>query len=349
MVRRGKDAHPWSAGRGEMAEERLLDLLLPPARTGRLRPRPTRAGRCRKRGRSLRAGALRDGSRWTTGPSKSRSRSERCRWSDLMGGHGMGGDAGIISRRCWETSCRSAPAAARSRCTRPAASLTQEEGGQSWWTRKEVTSSEAVSPRVENSGIVFLDEVEQDRRTGKGSAGPRTCPRRRGPTGPACPIVGRLHGEHGKLRPRGGRTHILFIRGGRLHVAKPSDLIPELQGRFPLRVELTSLTQRDFVRISDGSRKTRLDQAVQPLSSPTEGRGSLAFTAGCGRRDCPGSPRRSTRRPRIIGRSPTVHDHGALAGRGLLRGPTTWQGCGSRFAADQVRKQLDEHCPPIRT
>ena len=98
--------------------------------------------------------------------------------------------------------------------------------------------------RVENHGIVFLDEIDK-------VAGERN------PTGPdvsregvqrdLLPIV-----EGATVQTRYGyvRTdHVLFVAAGAFHVAKPSDLIPELQGRFPIRVELESLTEADFVRI----------------------------------------------------------------------------------------------------
>jgi ATP-dependent HslUV protease ATP-binding subunit HslU len=69
--------------------------------------------------------------------------------------------------------------------------------------------------------------------------------------------------------------HILFIAAGAFHVAKPSDLIPELQGRFPLRVELTSLTERDFVRILTEPENALIKQYTALLA--TEGV-ELAFT-----------------------------------------------------------------------
>jgi ATP-dependent HslUV protease ATP-binding subunit HslU len=98
--------------------------------------------------------------------------------------------------------------------------------------------------RVERSGIIFLDEI--DKIAGReGSHGPDVS--REGVQRDILPIV-----EGTTVNTRYGfvRTdHILFIAAGAFHVSKPSDLIPELQGRFPIRVELKSLTEADFIRI----------------------------------------------------------------------------------------------------
>src|SRR5438874_8388015 len=103
--------------------------------------------------------------------------------------------------------------------------------------------SEALD-RVENHGIIFIDEL--DKIAGeRGSVGPDVS--REGVQRDLLPIV-----EGSTVQTRYGyvRTdHILFIAAGAFHVSKPSDLIPELQGRFPIRVELEPLTEADFVRI----------------------------------------------------------------------------------------------------
>jgi ATP-dependent HslUV protease ATP-binding subunit HslU len=98
--------------------------------------------------------------------------------------------------------------------------------------------------RVENSGIVFLDEI--DKIAGReGGHGPDVS--REGVQRDILPIVEgtTVNTRYGMVRT----DHILFIAAGAFHVSKPSDLIPELQGRFPIRVELQSLTMDDFVRI----------------------------------------------------------------------------------------------------
>jgi len=98
--------------------------------------------------------------------------------------------------------------------------------------------------RVENHGIIFIDEI--DKIAGeRGTVGPDVS--REGVQRDLLPIV-----EGSTVQTRYGfvRTdHVLFIAAGAFHVAKPSDLIPELQGRFPIRVELSPLTEEDFVRI----------------------------------------------------------------------------------------------------
>ena len=98
--------------------------------------------------------------------------------------------------------------------------------------------------RVEDSGIIFLDEI--DKIAGReGGHGPDVS--REGVQRDILPIV---EGTNVSTRYGMVRTdHILFIAAGAFHVSKPSDLIPELQGRFPIRVELQSLTMEDFVRI----------------------------------------------------------------------------------------------------
>ncbi|HEY3397134.1 MAG TPA: ATP-dependent protease ATPase subunit HslU [Armatimonadota bacterium] len=104
-------------------------------------------------------------------------------------------------------------------------------------------SREAVE-RVEESGIVFLDEL--DKVAGR-EAGGGPDVSREGVQRDILPIV-----EGSTVMTKYGpvdTSHILFIAAGAFHVSKPSDLIPELQGRFPLRVELTSLTEEDFARI----------------------------------------------------------------------------------------------------
>jgi len=103
--------------------------------------------------------------------------------------------------------------------------------------------SEAIQ-RVENSGIIFIDEI--DKIAGERSPhGPDVS--REGVQRDLLPIVegSSVPTKYGMVKTE----HILFIAAGAFHSCKPSDLIPELQGRFPIRVELSSLTEDDFVRI----------------------------------------------------------------------------------------------------
>jgi len=118
--------------------------------------------------------------------------------------------------------------------------------------------------RVERSGIIFLDEIDKisGRETGHGPDVSREGVQR-----DILPIV-----EGTTVNTRYGfvRTdHILFIAAGAFHVSKPSDLIPELQGRFPIRVELQSLTEQDFIRILKEPKNALVRQYVALLE--TEG------------------------------------------------------------------------------
>src|SRR6202451_464101 len=119
--------------------------------------------------------------------------------------------------------------------------------------------------RVENSGIIFLDEIDKIAGRESGHGGPDVS--REGVQRDILPIVEgtTVNTRYGMVRT----DHILFIAAGAFHVSKPSDLIPELQGRFPIRVELQSLTVEDFVRI-----------LTEPKSSLTKQYTALLETEG---------------------------------------------------------------------
>jgi ATP-dependent HslUV protease ATP-binding subunit HslU len=104
---------------------------------------------------------------------------------------------------------------------------------------------EAIA-RAENSGIIFIDEIDKIASgSKKGGGGPDVS--REGVQRDLLPIVEgcTVNTKHGVIKT----DHVLFIAAGAFHMSKPSDLIPELQGRFPIRVELTNLTKEDFIRI----------------------------------------------------------------------------------------------------
>jgi ATP-dependent HslUV protease ATP-binding subunit HslU len=124
--------------------------------------------------------------------------------------------------------------------------------------------------RVEDSGMVFLDEI--DKIAGReGSHGPDVS--REGVQRDILPIVEgtTVNTKYGMV----STDHILFIAAGAFHVSKPSDLIPELQGRFPIRVELHSLTVNDFIRILTEPKSSLVKQSTALLE--TEGL-KLEFT-----------------------------------------------------------------------
>lgn len=100
--------------------------------------------------------------------------------------------------------------------------------------------------RAEDSGIIFIDEIDKIASGNrKGGGGPDVS--REGVQRDLLPIVegSTVNTKHGIIKT----DHVLFIAAGAFHIAKPSDLIPELQGRFPIRVELNNLTKEDFIRI----------------------------------------------------------------------------------------------------
>jgi ATP-dependent HslUV protease ATP-binding subunit HslU len=120
--------------------------------------------------------------------------------------------------------------------------LTQEEAGK--LIDMEKVTKEAIE-RVEQTGIVFLDEIDKVASRGGQGHGPDIS--REGVQRDLLPIVegSTVNTKHGPVQTE----HILFIAAGAFHIAKPSDLIPELQGRFPIRVELESLGKEEFIRI----------------------------------------------------------------------------------------------------
>jgi ATP-dependent HslUV protease ATP-binding subunit HslU len=139
--------------------------------------------------------------------------------------------------------------------------LTQEEEGRLLDMDQVVR---VAVERVEDSGIVFLDEI--DKIAGReGGHGPDIS--REGVQRDILPIVEgtTVNTKYGMV----ATDHILFVAAGAFHVSKPSDLIPELQGRFPIRVELKALTVEDFLRILTEPRASLVKQAVALLE--TEG------------------------------------------------------------------------------
>ncbi|TCS93164.1 ATP-dependent protease ATPase subunit HslU [Hazenella coriacea] len=138
--------------------------------------------------------------------------------------------------------------------------LTQQEG-QKLIDMDQVTQD--ALDRVEQSGIIFLDEI--DKIAGKDRQGPDVS--REGVQRDILPIVegSTVITKYGPVKT----DHVLFIAAGAFHVAKPSDLIPELQGRFPIRVELKDLTAEDFVRILTEPKSALIKQYTALLE--TEG------------------------------------------------------------------------------
>jgi ATP-dependent HslUV protease ATP-binding subunit HslU len=138
----------------------------------------------------------------------------------------------------------------------------------------ESVSRTAVQ-RVEQAGIIFVDEIDKiaSRDGAGGGHGPDVS--REGVQRDILPIVEgtTVNTKYGMVRT----DHILFIAAGAFHVSKPSDLIPELQGRFPIRVELEPLTRDDFVRILTEPRNALVKQYVALLGTEDL---TVTFTPG---------------------------------------------------------------------
>ena len=119
---------------------------------------------------------------------------------------------------------------------------------------KESLKTEALN-RCENGGIIFLDEID---KIATGSNNKNQDPSKEGVQRDLLPIVegSSVHTKYGQVKT----DHILFIAAGAFHVSKPSDLLPELQGRFPLRVELSPLEEADLYKILTNTKNSLLRQ-----------------------------------------------------------------------------------------
>jgi len=149
-------------------------------------------------------------------------------------------------------------------------SLTGEESAK--LVDIEKVSREAID-RVEQTGIIFLDEIDKVAGRESGKGGPDVS--REGVQRDLLPIIegSQVNTKHGIVRT----DHILFIAAGAFHVTTVNDLIPELQGRFPIRVSLNALTRGDFVRILTEPKVSLTRQYTELLG--TEGI-SLSFSEG---------------------------------------------------------------------
>jgi len=134
------------------------------------------------------------------------------------------------------------------------------------------TVNRAAIEAVEQNGIVFLDEIDKIVGERSGS-GPGPDVSREGVQRDILPIVegSTVQTKYGLVRT----DHMLFVAAGAFHVAKPADMIPELQGRFPIRVELKSLGEEDFVRILQEPKNALVHQYTALVE--TEG-ATLEFT-----------------------------------------------------------------------
>jgi ATP-dependent HslUV protease ATP-binding subunit HslU len=138
--------------------------------------------------------------------------------------------------------------------------LTQEESQK--LIDMDNVIKEAVD-KVQNSGIVFIDEIDKITSNSGRQSGPDVS--REGVQRDLLPIVegSTVITKYGPVKT----DHILFIASGAFHISKPSDLIPELQGRFPIRVELNSLNEEDFYKILTQPENALIKQYIELLRS----------------------------------------------------------------------------------
>ncbi len=237
---------------GEAAEEKLLDILLPLQSTGSLPGgAATTAAREKLRDR-LRRGDL--DSREVELPVQTPKIMPMIEVMSPMGGGAME----EIGQNLREMLGNVFPQGRRDRKVRVPEALrllTQEEAGKI--VDPEEVNKAAVN-LVEQSGIVFLDEI--DKIAGRGAPGQGPDVSREGVQRDILPIVegSTVSTKYGMVRT----DHILFIAAGAFHISKPSDLIPELQGRFPIRVELDPLTEDDFYQILTQTQNSLAKQYV---------------------------------------------------------------------------------------
>ncbi len=240
------------------AEDRLLDLLLPhrsaePFSSGTLEqvsPDASRESTLEKLRAQLRAGRLDDRI------VELETQAQSMPFVEILSGQGME-EMGIQLKDMLSNVMPTKTRRRRVRVAEARRLLAQEEA------QKLVDMEEVVAQavrRVENSGIIFLDEL--DKVAGReGGQGPDVS--REGVQRDLLPIVegSAVTTKYGIVRT----DHVLFIAAGAFHVAKPSDLIPELQGRFPIRVELEPLTREDFIRILTEPENALIRQYVELL------------------------------------------------------------------------------------
>jgi ATP-dependent HslUV protease ATP-binding subunit HslU len=271
MVRAEKSEHVQEKAQ-HAAEERLLDLLLPPTRpagpgedAAALRDQ---ASRTRERMREQ----LREG-RLAERVVEIDVRDNGMPSFEIIQGSSVE-EIGVNLKDMMGNMFQGRTKTRRLKVPEALAALVAEE--QNKLVDMESVSRTAVQ-RVEQAGIIFIDEIDKiasrDSSGGGGAHGPDVS--REGVQRDILPIVEgtTVNTKHGMVKT----DHILFIAAGAFHVSKPSDLIPELQGRFPIRVELEPLTRDDFVRILTEPRNALVKQYVALLGTEEL---TLTFTPG---------------------------------------------------------------------
>jgi ATP-dependent HslUV protease ATP-binding subunit HslU len=228
----------------DLAEERLLDCLLPPAAVAPSEPfdqdRAMREREAQKTTREKLRALLREGRLDDRTVEIETSEQQRMPVVEILSSSGVE-DMDMNLKDVFSSIFPKKTRKRKVKVPEAAEALTQEE------TQRLIDMDRVVKEaveRVEQSGIVFIDEI--DKIAGR-QTGPTPDISREGVQRDLLPIVegSTVNTKYGMVKT----DHVLFIASGAFHVAKPSDLIPEFQGRFPIRVELEPLGESDFVRI----------------------------------------------------------------------------------------------------
>jgi len=238
----------------EAAEERILDALLPPARTGFEEDSTTTDSNTRQVFRKkLREGKLDD-------KEVEMDIAAPQVGVEIMAPPGM--EEMTNQLQGLFQNMNSAPTKKRKLKIKDALKMAQEEEAAKLVNQEDL--KEQAIEMAEQNGIVFIDEIDKICKRGDAS-GPDVS--REGVQRDLLPLIEgcTVSTKHGMVKT----DHILFITSGAFQVAKPSDLIPELQGRLPIRVELSALTSGDFIRI-----------LTEPNASLTEQHKALLATEG---------------------------------------------------------------------
>jgi ATP-dependent HslUV protease ATP-binding subunit HslU len=250
----------------ELAEERILDILLPPTPSEERQMPPgfvfppmnteqpvepqekngqEKSDSSQARTRSRMKSKLRKGELDKREIEIDVASMPSIASMQIMGPFGAGGGFDDMAQNISDAISNMIPKKMKTRRVTVAEARTifmQEEAAK--LIDQDALAKEAIT-RAENTGIVFIDEIDKVAGKSKESGGPDVS--REGVQRDLLPIV-----EGSTISTRYGQVksdHILFIASGAFHTSKPSDLIPELQGRFPIRVELNALSEDDFVEI----------------------------------------------------------------------------------------------------
>jgi ATP-dependent HslUV protease ATP-binding subunit HslU len=252
------------------AEERMLDLLLPPSRPPMPGEDPTGRDQTASGTRERMREQLRDG-RLDERTVELDVQTSAMPSFEIIAGSSVE-EIGVNLKDMMGNMFGGRSKTRRLKVPQALEQLVAEE--QSKLLDMESVSRTAVQ-RVEQAGIIFVDEIDKiaSRDGAGGGHGPDVS--REGVQRDILPIVEgtTVNTKHGMVKT----DHILFIAAGAFHVAKPSDLIPELQGRFPIRVELEPLTRADFVRILTEPRNALVNQYVALLGTEDL---TVTFTPG---------------------------------------------------------------------